>query len=97
MLDLACHSVLSTRPPLLQACDLTYDSIEVLQGCSHLRTLRSLAVNGLFTSQDSRAPGLVALLEQTQQLTELRLNFCLDEDDDSWNQLYQALWGQTAL
>lgn len=68
-----------------------------LRGCSHLRTLRSLAINGFFTDNEDRAEGLQVLLEQTRQLTELRLHSSVDRLDGGWETLSQALQGHTAL
>ena len=87
------------RPICLQAARLTYDSPATLQGCSHLRTLRSLSLDGLFPSEGgSRAGGMHALLGQALGLTELRLNHVLtDEEDGGFWELHHALLHHTAL
>ena len=74
----------TAAPPIpLQAARLTYDSPAALQGCSHLRTLRSLSLDGLFPSEGgSRAGGVHALLGQALGLTELRLNHVLTDEED---------------
>ena len=80
----------------VQSSRVTYNTAS-LQGCSHLRTLRSLVLDGFYTDGGTRAEGLRALLQQTRQLTELRLHFGVDEADGGWELLSEALQGHTAL
>lgn len=79
---------------------MTYDSPELLAGCSHLRTLRSLDIYGLYAAgegEGSQAAAVRTLLEQATQLTELSLGCCLSEDDGSWDVLTNTLHGNMML